>query len=284
MSRLDRHIYKTSEVVIGGCLATFLFAYYTGKKVAFVEAQPPFLFDEVAGNAIPGIEPNFGHTFPAVQVWEYLLFALGMNGQIIGSDLNRSIRVDDGMLKITTEYSRMTRVEFEKLWVFDPRQVKGLPPARKIKKNLNRVIDWVNVKQGSNHTHTFHQNEDKFMNKVWWYNSPRFDNSNLKDCVVESYLTDEQVRDFDYSETIVRMALEELYKDKEITKYPRLDHAERVIIEDIDYVFDAQENVEHVKPDADYIIDQWKSEEVSPYVKFFPSSRYSSGRITADRV
>jgi len=54
--------------------------------------------------------------------------------------------------------------------------------------------------------------EDEFVNTVHFYPSDRNDNTKLKDLVCVSYLTDEQLVDFSYSDTYVKFKLLDLFK------------------------------------------------------------------------
>jgi hypothetical protein len=53
---------------------------------------------------------------------------------------------------------------------------------------------------------------DDFINKVIFYPTQRAENKNFKDLYAESYLTDEQLADFDYSETMARFKILKMMK------------------------------------------------------------------------
>ncbi len=278
-TRADKHKYHFEEIVVGGDLPSLLYCYYTGKKALFTKSSPPFMFDEVPGDIIPGVSPEHGNTFPAIRVWEYLIFVLGLNGQIIGSGLNRSIRRIKNELKITTEFSRLTRIRFDKLIVMDPADISGIPLPRKKVKAKSTVYDWFNVRRGTTHPYTHKEWDRDFMKEVWWYNSKRFMSHGDKDCVFLSELDDKQLKKFDYSETALRILGEDLFKELGINDYPILEHAGREIKQNITYKYDEHDLVQYVAPDLDYIIKYHKPEEPSKYVQFFPPSRHNTSRF-----
>lgn len=284
MQKLDKHVYSIDEIVIGGDLSSLLYAFYTDRKIVFVNPQKPFLFDEIRSDAFPGLQPSHTGKIPSVQAWEYLVFILGLNGQIIGSDLNRSIRIQEDVLKISTEFSRLTRIKFKKLFIFDPEQVNGLPSPISAVRKKHDVYDWFNVKHGSVHVNSFISTSDDHINKIWFYKSDRLPRYDYKDCVVLSKLTDEQINEFDYSETVTRIKMENIYKELGIHIKPELDHAGREIKENIKYTFDTHEQFEFFDLTPEELIDKIKLTRESKYVKLFPHGRYYSYSIEADRL
>lgn len=284
-SRLDKHTYEIDEIVVGGNLSSLLFAFYTDRKVVFTEAQKPFLFDEIDVAKIPNIKTSFTTRIPSIQLWEHLLFSLSLNGQIIGSDLNKSIRVQDDTLKITTEFSRLTRIKFNKLFVFEPQMIEGAPEPIKITKNKHQVYDWFNVHRGTLHTKTTVSTSEDYVNKVWFYSSERNNiKKEVRDCVAMSYLTDEQLASFDYSETITRIRMESLFKELGIHSNPNLEHADREIYENIERVYEPHDSFQFLDLTPQEIVDKMEPKQAHKYGSFFPLGRYNTNSIEAYRL
>ena len=123
-----------------------------------------------------------------------------------------NMRVVDNQLRIATERQRTAKINFNKLVVFDDEKVSGLTAATKEEKGKNRVIDWFNVRSGCNHSVVHLVDADDFINKVIFYPTKRSENQKLKDLYAESFLTDEQLADFDYSETMARFKILKMMK------------------------------------------------------------------------
>lgn len=283
-TRLDRHTYTIDEIVVGGSLSSLLFAFYTDRKVVFIEPQKPFMFDEIEATAIPGINKKLAPKIPAVQVWEHLLFTMSLNGQIIGSDLNQSIRVQDDILKVTTQHSRLTRIRFKKLFVFEPEEITGLPAPTKIVRGKHHVYDWFNVYHGASHAKTIISTNDDFMNKIWFYTSARAIKNEHKDCVSLSILTDEEIKNFDYSETVTRIKIESILKELKINKNPEVEHADREIYENISYTFAPDEKFEFLDLTPEQIIATIEPKRKHKHAIFFPHGRNRTARIEANRL
>jgi hypothetical protein len=147
-----------------------------------------------------------------LRLWERIGFLLGVAGLMPVSNYAENIRIQDNQLRIATERQRTTRINFNKLVVFDDEKVSGLTPTAKEEKGKNRIIDWFNVISGCNHDVDCLVDGNDFINKVIFYPTKRSENRKLKDLYAESYLTDEQLSDFDYSETMARFKILKMMK------------------------------------------------------------------------
>ena len=216
MRELKKHVYFHDTVVIGGSLQAFLYAYANNLPVIFVDKKPPFEFDEVDNLDFEGLglqySYNEGRKYSEryggkekrhLRLWERIGFLLGVAGLMPLSDLAESIRIQDNQLKIN----------FNKLVIFDDEKVSGLTATTKQEKSKNRVIDWFSVRSGCNHEVAHLVDPEDFINKIIFYPTKRSENRNLKDLYAESYLTDEQLTNFDYSETMARFKILKMMKE-----------------------------------------------------------------------
>jgi hypothetical protein len=199
-------------IVIGGCIRTLLYAFFHELPVIFTNPQPPFRFDILPDcNAeVLGLEEQ---ERTQLEVWERLVFLLGMSGNLPISSVDNKLRIVDNILTVTSG-NTATKFNFNKLVIFDDEQVKGLPRVEREEKEKNRVIDWVNVRSGCNHDipHLV-DHEGFFVNKIIFYPTERSDNKKHKDLVTISYLTDEQLQDFDFSDTMARFKIIKMMKE-----------------------------------------------------------------------
>lgn len=251
--RLDRHVYNLEKVIIGGCLPSCLYSFVNKIPLLMVNVDKPFLFDEIDVTGTM-FESEGVTKIPEVELWEKIIFYLGLHGLVFGTDLCRSIRLDGlGRLKIATEFSRLAIIEFGKLIVFQPGQVSGLPEPIKIVQDKHQVIDWFIHRQGSKHKYNHFYYGRDFLNEVWFYSSPRAPDPSLRDSVVRSYLTQQQIQDFDFSSTMARILMEEELSET-LGKKVVLEHAGRDIKWRKDFVFAENSRIEYINESPEALL------------------------------
>ena len=215
MPKLDKHEYFYETIVIGGGLDALLYSYFRALPCIFVEPAIPFQFDVLEG--------SFDFSFLGLEgsnkeiIWQRLIAALSLGGQLPMSDKTEAISIQDNKLKAVTSNSRLGRFEFNKLVIFDDRGVRGLPPVRRQEVGKSRIFDWFHVRSGMEHNHDSLDTEDNFIQKVIFYPSDRFGNQTSgrvrKDLVAISYLDQDKVNDFDYSDTMAKFKITQMMKD-----------------------------------------------------------------------
>ena len=139
--RKTQHIYSCDTIVVGGDLNAKLYAYANQCPcVCFVD-NAPFRFDMLQHKVWLGPDPTH-----MLQVWEQLNFILGLSGQMPLGNKTSSLNIRDHVLKVATTGARVAEFKFNKLIIFDDRQVFGLPPLKEQKVGKSRVIDWFDVR------------------------------------------------------------------------------------------------------------------------------------------
>tara|TARA_R100000655_G_scaffold54032_1_gene92028 strand:+ start:1173 stop:2054 length:882 start_codon:yes stop_codon:yes gene_type:complete len=213
------------KIVIGGSLEAFTYAFKNNLPVLYTNASPPFLFDYLQPDAdlsllnitSPSVLKSASGTLtfgpPKLQVWQKLMFLLSMSGKILFGDMIKSVRLEEDQLLINCGNSRKKIINFDQLIIFDDKGLSGLPLIKKRTKYKNIVYDWVNIVSGGSHEYDILNYSDDFINTVHFYPSDRNDNTKLKDLVSVSYLTDEQLEDFSYSDTYAKFKLLDLFKE-----------------------------------------------------------------------
>jgi len=225
---MRNHVYEFDEIVIGSSLNALTYSYFNSKPIIFCELKKPQFFEFFDFNfdlsklsveqyefklRSPTLTKMVGTS--KLEVWERLSFILSLSGLTPVSNNAASIRIysDDNIIKLFTKNSRMVKFKFDKIRIFDDTNVAGLGLPIKQQKNY-RVIDWVDVKSGMSHPFTYIQGNDTFVNEIFFYPSKRFDGSrNRKDAVSISYLNEEQINNFDYSDTYVKFKTLSMMKD-----------------------------------------------------------------------
>jgi len=248
--------FARDKIVIGGCLRSLIYAGLNELPVVFTSPSPPFRFDLFPGDDLSSLGLRVDPETTSREVWERLMFILGLAGLVVSPPGPNTLRIADNTLVLTAQ-PRQIKFNFRKLVIFDDKQIKGLPRITEEKEETNRVIDWVNVRSGCRHD--FDRLEDDgsdFVREILFYPSDRSDNKNFKDLAAISYLTNEQLRDFDYSDTMAKFKIKDMMKQagirgarngrdqKRPDKYKyyaiKVEPAEREVI---------SRNVRHYEPD-----------------------------------
>ena len=210
MKRKKELIFEKDKIVVGGDIRSLLYAYYHELPVVFSCPNPPFRFDVFSNCNLElcGLPVDLPCT--PRQVWEKLVFLLGLAGLMPVNGLDNNLRVVENTLVVTTGFKTI-KFNFNKLVIFEDESIKGLTRISKEEKRPNRVIDWVNVRSGCRHGLDCLENDrESFVEKIYFYPSDRFDNKSLKDLVAVSHLTDDQLEDFEYSDTMAKFKIKKM--------------------------------------------------------------------------
>jgi len=225
-----------------------------------------------------------GQNKNTLQSWETLNFILGLSGQLPVRSKVSSINIRDNILKVTTLDYRLARFKFNKLVIFDDKDVYGLPLIKEKKVGKSRVLDWFDVRSGMEHDHDMFKTEDDFVRQVIFYPSDRFGNQASgrirKDLVAVSFLGEEQINDFEYSDTMARFKILQMMKDTgikgarngrdvnnpEVYKYysPKIEATQREIIPDVTNYYEEDPRFEFRYDTPEEIIKEF-SEEPDSY-------------------
>ena len=189
---------KKINIIIGASLDALLYAIKCDFKLLYVRDFHPSPIDKKI--LFEGVEYSPG------TLWKILYYSLTLSGNILFSDKIDNIRIEEEELKVFTKRARRYEVKYEKLHIFDDYNVSGVPSCLLDKENsLIEVRDWFDVKSGMKHQHDLLLDNSSFVSKVVFYQSNRIDgNHDLKDAVAISHLTEEQLKDFQYSDVSAR--------------------------------------------------------------------------------
>jgi hypothetical protein len=216
---------RYEEIVVGSSLRALLFAADRSIPVFFSTPEKPHRFDHFQ----PSVDlSSWGlHNEPQlwqmprgkhktgqnkIALWEHLLFVLGLKGLVPFSDLCSSLRLDTNELTGFSDYAKLRTVEFDRCYYFDEHATYNLLSCEKSRKTYHVYDDFAFIRGGKHHLDLM-ESKDQFCNKIWFYPTPRVDGrSPFKDACVLSILSDDQIDDFDFSETIVRLTMLEKMK------------------------------------------------------------------------
>jgi len=146
----------------------------------------------------------------------YRLYCIGLSPF---TDKVSSLRIlqDDKIIKAHTR-SNIFKIRYENLHLYDDENVEGVSLERKLLHY--RVIDWFDCQGLYDLNFEKLTTEDKFVNKVLLFKSRRIDgNQKYLDLLCESFLTTEQLKNFDYGDTMVRFKVSKLLKDSGLNRF-----------------------------------------------------------------
>ena len=214
------------EIVVGSSLRALLFAALNDFPVFFTTPEKPIEFDHFDSSVdlsswrlhnepqvwtTPDGETQTGQS--KIALWEHVFFVLGLKGLTPFSSVCNSLRLDTNELTGYSEYAKLRTVEFGVCHYFDEHATYNLLRSENTQRNYE-VYDTLAFMRGGKHHLDLIESNDPFCNKTWFYPTPRVDGkSPFKDACVVSILSDDQIDDFDFSETIVRLTTTQKMKD-----------------------------------------------------------------------
>ena len=216
---------KFENIVVGNTLSALLYSYIHDFPVVFTNAEMPRRFDYLAHATFPLLIPDQSkilktfnqqkHVGPSKQLlWDRLYFSLSLNGLIPLSNLCHAIRYDRNRILCSNEYSKICEIEFNTCHYFGDNNAKGFISEKKLDDDSYICYDYIAFNSGGKHEIDFIDTNDNFVSKVWFYGSDRIDgNTPIRDACAVSKLTESQLLDFDYSETMARFKVLKIMKD-----------------------------------------------------------------------
>lgn len=200
--------FSYSHIVVGADLDAVRYAYKNNYAIIKNRAPHHHSYEDVE------------------QEWAEKAYQLYEMALVPFTDMSNSIRVypEEKILKVFADRNVYT-VKYEKLHLYDDENVEGVSLDRELLHY--RVIDWFDC-QGL-YDLDFNEiiTDDKFVNIIKFFKSKRIDgNQKYLDLLCESFLTDSQLKSFDYSDTMARFAATDLLKKQGISN-PRLSFWKR---------------------------------------------------------
>ncbi len=206
------------------------------------------------------------------QTWPKLNFMLGLLSKLISYENTDTIRIVDSQLRISAE--NMTyKYNFNECFVFDPTGVQLDNEIRQSRPITFLVLDDFELSNMGERKFEIEpvSGREGFAREMHFYSSDRVDGATyITDCVVESELTQEQLNDFEYSDTMVRFAVERYltsvgihgifmtYYKNGTPKYrkPKVKHVNRVIYSKDNNIYADTEQVKMLELSMEQIIEE----------------------------
>lgn len=177
-------IHKHKRIIIGATIESLLYALFTRTPVFYVVPKVPTTFDTVTigtSYKILKIFPelveivsnkNKELTRPQKQlIWGRLVFLLSILGLMPASNL-QTIRIEDNIVKLTTENSRLITLEVDKILLFDDDGIEGLdlPLVENTRYVVKDFIHFNNLKFMDKEYDVIYTDYDT-VNEIWFLKS-----------------------------------------------------------------------------------------------------------------
>tara|TARA_R110000824_G_scaffold53868_3_gene148751 strand:+ start:176 stop:1093 length:918 start_codon:yes stop_codon:yes gene_type:complete len=227
--RFAEYSFEYDKLVVGSSLQSLIYAFCKNLPLVFSRFKTPCyidFFDPDVSLAYLGLDnqtmslrtegENKIVGSSKVEAWKHLMFFLSLSGNIPMMDKTAAIRLEDeNTLKATTDSSRFARFKFNELIVFDE-DIAGLPDTliQRAEKKY-KVVDWMHIASGKQQAIDYFKTDDEFVNEIHLYPADGIDGNNFstKDVVTISYLTEDQLKEFEYSDTYARFKATKIFKN-----------------------------------------------------------------------
>jgi hypothetical protein len=187
--------FRWKDVVIGADLDAIEFAY--DNKYFLIKNRDPY-----------------HHSYENIEdVWAeklYQLYNLGLT-PFINKINNLRVLSEDKLIRVFTDSDVFT-IQYENIHVFDLENVAGAHMDRKFLHY--RVVDWFDCRGLHNLGFDEILTSDDFVRKIKLFQSLRIDgDQKYMDLLCESFLSEDQLKVFEFSDTMVRFKAIDLLKN-----------------------------------------------------------------------
>ncbi len=171
----------------------------------------------------------YHHSYEDIeQEWAKKIYQLYEMALVPFVDKSNVIRVflEEKIIKVFTDRNVYT-VRYDRLHLYDDENLEGVSLNRELLHY--RVIDWFDCQGLYNIENLPISTSEKFVSNIQFFLSKRIDgNQKYYDLFCESFLTEEQLKKFDYSDTMARFKIVDTLKKKGISN-PRMSSWKRDI-------------------------------------------------------
>ena len=161
----------------------------------------------------------YHHSYEEVEEeWARKLYKLYDHGLVPFVNKSNNIRIvpEENLLRVFTDHNVFV-IKYKNLHVFDDVNVEGFSLNRKLL--YHRVVDWFDCQGLYDLDINEVITEDNFVHTVRFFKTRRIDgNQRYLDLLCESFLTDSQLKSFDYGDTMARFKVIDLLKKRGINR------------------------------------------------------------------
>ena len=151
-------------------------------------------------------------------LWGYLKFLCAMEGLVINEKEPSSVRVTADEARIVDTHSA-TQIGFERCFLYQDNKIGcDLEIDSVVDQDTYKVLDFMKVRVGSYDGFKHLECKEFFVDNVI-VDGP--------DVISVSYLNSEQLKDFEYSDTMSRFVVEKKLRERDLFELPHVDKEKR---------------------------------------------------------
>ena len=213
--------YEYPKIVVGSSYEAVLFAFTHKYPIVYTEHDIPFRFEYLDLNfdlscvrlenkptVIKTTETDLIVGAQKTILWERMLFLLSLDSKAPLSNLCKTLRCSGNKIICSNEYSKIAEIHFDTCYYFNDRSAAGFGREKSLASDKYLCYDWIALNRGGKQEIDYIETKDDLVREIWLYPSDRIDgNTAIKDACVVSLLEQEQINNFDYSETMARFKL-----------------------------------------------------------------------------
>jgi len=210
---MNEKIQAYKQLVVGSSLNAVLYSFVHSIPLIFKRRSKPAVFETFEEGLIHSAHPSLSALLDLSrskrEIWTKLIFALNASGLLLTNNHLNTIRVDEDKYEVVviTPHARTYKYGFERVYVFDDELIKGLPAPIK-RHDRFRVLDWINVRACGPHPLKIITTPDDFVKEIHFISFRR--TVRPENIVALSYLIPEQLKNFDFSDTMAKFKVHEL--------------------------------------------------------------------------
>jgi hypothetical protein len=183
-----------------------------GAEIAYGSSLEALRFASQRGMRLIMEDPSFPPPYEKAHVkeeWATLYFNLLLSGQTIGGDSVTGTHIGEEHLQVVCKGSVVNKVDYDKLYVFSDKKIFGLPSPHAVT-DVYTVIDHLQQVSLSVPHLNYIETPDRLANHVHIYKRTPKEKTQI---YVISSLNQKELRNFDFSDTMVRFKCEELLRE-----------------------------------------------------------------------
>ena len=182
------------NVTIGSNLKALQFAHQNDTKIILNDLQFPDVFEAEYIKS----------------TWGLLYTKLMLDGKVIGGDTVKKLKITDTCLQVVCDYNVINQIEYYQLYVFSDKNIIGLPEVVE-ETDRHMVIDILSAKSLVSSTeHRIIETDDSLVREL---HAIKDNASSPMEVYSISFLTKEQLLDFEFSDTMVKFKSEHILQE-----------------------------------------------------------------------
>jgi hypothetical protein len=214
---VKHHEYHFQKVIFGNSLAALLMGYKEGTPVITLGAREPLFFEHYPiktdlsflgiDNRRQALQSTSSTLNVGVQkrdVYRRVSFLMSLAGLLPFAGSGVSLRqTEANKARMVLDHARSVSFSYDKSIIVGTNLLEPEIPPKKY-----MVLDWMDVRSGMVHPFDRIEGTSPFVNCIHFYPSERIDGKHdKKDLVCVSYLTKDQLYNYEYSDTYARFSI-----------------------------------------------------------------------------